>query len=80
MASFDLTPGSWTEVIASGGSVGRVVQIVTGKALISLGAPDASATYISASAVQNKEIKVPAGVAVSVRAETPRLLLTTGDY
>ena len=80
MASFDLTPGAWVQVIASGGSVERVVQVNYGRVFVCFGAPDANTSPIFASTVQNKIINVPAGVEVQVRASGAKANVTTGDY
>lgn len=79
MASFDLTPGSWTQVVV-GGAAAKVVQVNHGVAAISFGAPDPSATYAMSSTVENRVTYAPPGVDVYARAKNARALITTGDY
>ncbi len=80
MASFDLTPGAWVQIIASGGSKDQQVQVNYGRVLISFGAPDANSTPILASSVENKTINAPAGVEVQARATGARANVTTGEF
>ena len=80
MASFNLSGNSWVEVIPSGGSVDKVVQVNYGQAMLVFGAPDAAATPFLSSAIDGQVTYVPAGVAVNARANSPSATVTTGDF
>lgn len=80
MASFEITGPGWTEIIAAGGSVDRVVQVNRGKVLVSFGTPDPMATNVFSSTADNRITYVPAGIAINVKAETVSAHVTTGDY
>lgn len=79
MPAFTLSPNTWTQIVAPGGSRDQQVQITSGRALINFGAVDASASPISAGTTENKFFIVPAGTEVQARASGPSATVTTGD-
>lgn len=82
MASFSLTQDVWTQIIIGGSStVDQYVQVVSGKALISIGSPTPDGTAIDSGSFDDNVLYVPAGVSVYARptAGVP-VAITTGNY
>ena len=80
MASFNLTPGAWVQIIAPGGSKDQEVQVTYGRVMLCFGVPDAATAPIMASSVENKTLIAPAGVEVQARATGANANVTTGNH
>ena len=76
MASFDLIPGEWVQIIAPEGSKDQQIQVNYGQVLLVFGEPTADTLAMVADRVQYAS----AGVEVQARATTPAANVTIGDH
>lgn len=79
MASFNLTPGTWAQIVSSGGPKSQQIRVTHGIAAISIGVPDASASYQRLGTLSPPMV-VPAGAEIQARADTPLAIITSGDW